>query len=245
MQEQGPVPPTDVLAARWGVRGASDGPLAFRAVVRATVEGSATNSRAPGSKCAALILGRLGSGDASAIVPILGTLIETANHDEWFEASYRTSSFDFMGAYRDAFIGGFLEAGAVFAGDDRTIEDVLAEGSATDELRWRGALVAVERLPPAGVTMPRSDRGHGQPSFVVYQYVVSLGLVSFKRSSGVKMIPAGGSRFLPGLPYTLVSLMAGWWGIPWGPLWTIETILRNLGGGIDVSDAVMAGASRA
>lgn len=83
-------------------------------VPRQTVEHPEANAR------------RSSSGDASAIVPILGTLIETANHDEWFEASYHTSSFDFMVAYRDAFIGGFLEVGAVFAGDDRTIEDFLA-----------------------------------------------------------------------------------------------------------------------
>lgn len=232
----------DALVARWSARGASDAPVAFRAVVRTTAEGAKRTDQTPGGQCAAVILDRLSAGDVSAAGRILGTLMETANHDEWFEASYHTPSFDFMEAYGQAFLAGFLEAAAVFGADDRTVEDILAEGSATDEVRWRSALAAVERIPPTGVTMPSSGRVLGAPRFVMYQYVVSLGIVSFKRSSGVKMIPAGGSRFLPGLPYTLVSLVAGWWGIPWGPLWTIQTILRNVGGGIDVSDAVMSAA---
>jgi hypothetical protein len=76
---------------------------------------------------------------------------------------------------------------------------------------------------------------------VVYQYCISLGIVTFKRSSGVKLVHAGQNAALVGLPYTLVSVVAGWWGIPWGPIYTIETILRNLQGGIDVTPSGFVG----
>jgi hypothetical protein len=72
---------------------------------------------------------------------------------------------------------------------------------------------------------------------VVYQYCISLVFVSYRRSSGIKSIRPGQSAVVVGLPYSLISLVAGWWGIPWGPFWTIRTIWRNLRGGIDVTPA--------
>jgi hypothetical protein len=57
---------------------------------------------------------------------------------------------------------------------------------------------------------------------VVYTFVVSVVIMSFKRSPGVKLVRAGENRALKGLPYTLISLLAGWWGIPWGPFWTVK-----------------------
>jgi hypothetical protein len=29
-------------------------------------------------------------------------------------------------------------------------------------------------------------------------------------------------------PAVVFSLVAGWWGIPWGPLWTTDALYRNL-----------------
>ena len=37
--------------------------------------------------------------------------------------------------------------------------------------------------------------------------------------------------FVTGLVYSLVTLILGWWGIPWGPVYTIQTLWRNLRGG--------------
>ncbi len=34
-----------------------------------------------------------------------------------------------------------------------------------------------------------------------------------------------------GLVYTLVTLVFGWWGLPWGPIYTLETLYRNTVGG--------------
>jgi hypothetical protein len=75
---------------------------------------------------------------------------------------------------------------------------------------------------------------------VVYQYCISIIFLSFKQPSAIRLIPAGSSRLVGGLRYSLVSLLLGWWGIPWGPFWTVQTIISNLRGGTDVTDEILA-----
>src|SRR5580765_1475741 len=65
--------------------------------------------------------------------------------------------------------------------------------------------------------------------FVVYQYAISVLVMSFRRSSDIFFIPAGESSITKGLPWSLISLVAGWWGIPWGPIFTIQSLVTNLG----------------
>lgn len=31
--------------------------------------------------------------------------------------------------------------------------------------------------------------------------------------------------------YSLISLVFGWWGIPWGPIYTVKALMRNASGG--------------
>jgi hypothetical protein len=42
------------------------------------------------------------------------------------------------------------------------------------------------------------------------------------------------------LPFTLLSLVLGWWGIPWGPIYTIQSVVINFQGGKDVTKEVLA-----
>jgi hypothetical protein len=76
--------------------------------------------------------------------------------------------------------------------------------------------------------------------FVVYPYCFSIVILACRRTSSVKFVRFDQSRFRPGLPYTLLSLVAGWWCIPWGPIFTIEAVHNNLKGGTDVTTAVVA-----
>jgi hypothetical protein len=76
--------------------------------------------------------------------------------------------------------------------------------------------------------------------FVIYQFCVSVLVLSFKRSSGIKFIPAGRSRVASGAPYSVISFFAGWWGIPWGPIWTVSTMITNMNGGKDVTNHVLS-----
>ena len=74
--------------------------------------------------------------------------------------------------------------------------------------------------------------------FVFFQYCVSVVVVTFRRPSGIYFIRAGENAFLKGLPFTLLSLVAGWWGIPWGPIYTIQSVYNNSRGGKDVTQAI-------
>jgi hypothetical protein len=67
-------------------------------------------------------------------------------------------------------------------------------------------------------------------TFVVYFYTISILVMTFKRPSSIYFIRGGHSRAAKGLPFTLVSLLFGWWGIPWGPIYTIGSIFGNLSG---------------
>jgi hypothetical protein len=70
---------------------------------------------------------------------------------------------------------------------------------------------------------------------VYFQYCISVVVLTFRRSSDIYFIPAGESAVKKGLPWTLLSLVAGWWGIPWGPIFTIQSLVTNFKGGKDVT----------
>jgi hypothetical protein len=79
---------------------------------------------------------------------------------------------------------------------------------------------------------------------VFYQYCISILVMTFRRSSDVYYIPAGESAVSKGLPWTLLSLVAGWWGIPWGPIFTVQSLVTNFKGGKDVTADFNARLSR-
>jgi hypothetical protein len=76
--------------------------------------------------------------------------------------------------------------------------------------------------------------------FVHFQYCVSVILMTFKRPSDIYFVRAGESAVGTGLRFTLLSLLAGWWGIPWGPIYTIQSLWVNLSGGRDITNEVLA-----
>jgi hypothetical protein len=74
--------------------------------------------------------------------------------------------------------------------------------------------------------------------FVVYEYCISLIAVSLRRLSAVYLVRTRGQRFLRGMPYALLSLCLGWWGVPWGIIYTPLALATNLTGGCDVTAQV-------
>jgi hypothetical protein len=75
--------------------------------------------------------------------------------------------------------------------------------------------------------------------FVIYQYTISILVMTFKRGSAVFYIKPGQGSVGKGMPYTLLTLLLGWWGFPWGPIYSIMSLASNLGGGKDVTQEVM------
>ena len=75
---------------------------------------------------------------------------------------------------------------------------------------------------------------------VIYVYCVSLLVVTIKRPTSIHFVRAGQNPGVRGLPFTLVTLLLGWWGFPWGPIYTIGALITNLSGGKDVTSQVAA-----
>jgi hypothetical protein len=75
--------------------------------------------------------------------------------------------------------------------------------------------------------------------FVIFQYCISAVVVTFRRPSDIYFLRQGENPVVKGLPFTLLSLVAGWWGIPWGPIYTIQSVYNNSRGGKDVTQAVV------
>jgi hypothetical protein len=76
--------------------------------------------------------------------------------------------------------------------------------------------------------------------FVLFQYCISVLVMTFKRGSDIFFIRSGESAVTKGLPYSLLSFVAGWWGIPWGPIWTVGSLVTNFKGGKNVTSEVIA-----
>lgn len=75
--------------------------------------------------------------------------------------------------------------------------------------------------------------------FVIFQYAISLLVVSFRRSSSIYFIRPDEGTFGKHVGFTLLTLVMGWWGIPWGPIYTIGALYTNLSGGKDVTFEIM------
>ena len=75
--------------------------------------------------------------------------------------------------------------------------------------------------------------------FVIYTYTISIVVLTFKRPSSIYFVKAHESRVAKGLPFTLLTFFLGWWGIPWGPIYTIGSFIDNFGGGKDVTNDIM------
>ncbi len=81
-------------------------------------------------------------------------------------------------------------------------------------------IVGVEGISGSELNMYLQSGG----KFVVYQYCISILIMTFRRSSDIFFIRPGESAVTKGLPYTLLSLVLGWWGIPWGPIHTVGAL---------------------
>lgn len=75
---------------------------------------------------------------------------------------------------------------------------------------------------------------------VAYAYTISILIMTFKRSSELYLYRSGENRVQSGLFFSLITLLLGWWGIPWGPIYSIQSLWQNFSGGIDVTKEILA-----
>lgn len=98
-------------------------------------------------------------------------------------------------------------------------------------------IIGLENIRSGGELQAELQQGG---KFIVYQYCISLLVITFKRFSNVYFVSHDQNAVVKGLPFTLLSLVLGWWGIPWGPIYTIQGLWVNLNGGKDVTQEVLA-----
>ena len=75
--------------------------------------------------------------------------------------------------------------------------------------------------------------------FVTFQYTISVVFATFKRPSSIYFINPNESTAKYSWHLSTLTAVLGWWGIPWGPIYTIGTFIKNFGGGEDITDVVM------
>jgi hypothetical protein len=97
-------------------------------------------------------------------------------------------------------------------------------------LRIRG----LEGLAPADLEKELKAGGR----FVFFEYSISLVAVSLRRPTDIYFLRHGQYAWVRGLPYTVLSFLLGWWGLPWGFIYTPLAIFTNLTGGRDVTAEV-------
>jgi len=76
--------------------------------------------------------------------------------------------------------------------------------------------------------------------FVVFPYTVSFILMTLKRSSDIYFIKADENTFKYSYGYVFLNLIVGWWGFPWGPIYTIGSAYHHITGGKDLTPEVMS-----
>jgi hypothetical protein len=66
---------------------------------------------------------------------------------------------------------------------------------------------------------------------VFFEVCVALVFLTLRRPSRLYPYRPGWAGWRRGIPYTLVTLLLGWWSIPWGPIYTPLVLWTNLSGG--------------
>ena len=133
--------------------------------------------------------------------------------------------------------GGVSDGGARFKAVGEAYA-VLGDAEARAEYDGLSATAsATSQEEPGAPIEPISCSNCGQvtaqPRYVVFRHVVSFLLGTVR--SPVQGIFCAACARKKALKATAISAMAGWWGVPWGPVWTVVEGLKNAFGGAAVT----------
>ena len=76
--------------------------------------------------------------------------------------------------------------------------------------------------------------------FVYFPYALSFVLMTLKQSSSIYFIRPYEGKFKYYYKHFGFNLIFGWWGFPWGPIYTIGSMYTQLTGGKDVTAIVLS-----
>ncbi|KAA0127755.1 hypothetical protein FY557_11375 [Chryseobacterium sp. SN22] len=92
-----------------------------------------------------------------------------------------------------------------------------------------------EGLPPARI----NDELQKGAKFVVFSYTISVIVITSRRTSDIYFIKADEASSKYSWKYSLLTLFFGWWGIPFGPIFSLVSFYKNFTGGKDVTREVL------
>lgn len=75
--------------------------------------------------------------------------------------------------------------------------------------------------------------------FVIFPYTISIVLATFRRSSSIYFIRPNENTIKYSYGHVGANLLLGWWGLPWGPIYTIGATYKHITGGKDVTYDVL------
>lgn len=75
--------------------------------------------------------------------------------------------------------------------------------------------------------------------FVIFPYTISFVIMTLKRSSDIYFIRPEENSFKYSYSYVLLNFFIGWWGLPWGPIYTIGALYNHIIGGKDLTQLVL------
>ncbi len=88
------------------------------------------------------------------------------------------------------------------------------------------AIAGAETLSVETVRRQLAEGGR----FVRYSYCISVVVFTFRLRSNVFYVAPYAHAAKNGLPYSAISFLAGWWGLPFGPIFTVASIFQNIRG---------------
>lgn len=98
----------------------------------------------------------------------------------------------------------------------------------------------IKNLNPNITTAELKQKVAAGAKFVYFEYTISIVAATFKRPTSIYFIDANESTAKHSWHLSTLTGVLGWWGIPWGPIYTIGTFVTNFGGGKDVTNEVMS-----
>ena len=75
--------------------------------------------------------------------------------------------------------------------------------------------------------------------FKAFQFCASTFITACSTSSDIFFYRAGESAAREIVHYSFASVVLGWWSLPWGPVFTVRSLVSNLRGGKDVTQEVI------
>jgi hypothetical protein len=60
--------------------------------------------------------------------------------------------------------------------------------------------------------------------FVYFTYCISIVVTTFRRNSDIYFVRSDENQLKYGWKYMLISFLLGWWGFPWGIVYTFKSL---------------------